>query len=183
MRNWYFVPVVVVAALVALLGYTLNRDSQPDPQAAPTYVPSPLIGKPVPHFDVMTLYGAPARFTQTDLKGEVRIINFFASWCVSCKLEHPFLMQLARVDKVRIIGVDYKDTSSAVRQDLAERGNPYRLVLLDPDGTMGLNFGVYGVPETYVIDARGIVRYKCVGPLTPQIWRKHVQPLLQTSRG
>lgn len=172
MRYRYFVPLVVVFALGALFAYALLY-------VHPETVPSPLIGKAAPAFDVSTLDGTPARYTQADLTGQPRIINFFASWCVACKVEHPFLMDLARADHVSIIGVDYKDTDSAVRRDLDDHGNPYSLILLDPDGTMGLNWGVYGAPETFVLDAQGIIRYKHVGPLTPADWRDHVAPILE----
>lgn len=174
MRLRYFLPLVILAGLVALLAYGLHLD--------PRKVPSPLIGKPAPAFDLATL-GASSRFSQADLRGKPRVVNFFASWCVACKVEHPFLMKLAKAEGVAIIGVDYKDTTAAVRQDLAERGNPYHLVLLDPEGAMGLNWGVYGVPETFVLDAEGVIRYKWTGPLTPAVWREHVQPVLTARQG
>ncbi|TAM11172.1 MAG: DsbE family thiol:disulfide interchange protein [Nevskiaceae bacterium] len=186
MRYRYFIPMIVLVGIVALLAYTLNRGWSTQPEDDPTYVPSPLIGKTVPAFDLAVLATPPAeppaRFTQADLKGRPAVINFFASWCVACRDEHPFLMQLAHGDQVSIIGIDYKDTPQAARRLLGEHGDPYHLILEDPEGAMGLNWGVYGIPETYLVDAHGIVRYKQVGPMTPAAWRKHFQPLLEAAR-
>lgn len=167
----FILPVIVLIGLVALFAYNLNRD--------PTLVPSPLIDKPAPAFDLPTLSGTPAKMLVADLKGRPVLVNFFASWCVSCKIEHPYLLQLAREDRVPIIGVDYKDTDDAARQWLAQHGDPYRQVIFDHSGDMGINWGVYGVPETFVLDAQGVIRYKQVGPLTAVAWRRHVEPLLQ----
>lgn len=182
MRYRYFIPVVVLAGVIVLLAYSLVRGWSPHPEDDPSYVPSPLIGKVAPAFDLAVLGPTPARFTRAELKGKPAIINFFASWCVACRDEHPFLMQLAHGDHVQIIGIDYKDTQQAARRLLDEHGDPYHLVLEDPEGTMGLDWGVYGIPETYLIDADGIVRYKQVGPLTPAAWRRHFQPLLEAAR-
>lgn len=173
-RLRYFVPVLILAGLIALLAFGLRLN--------PRRVPSPLIGKAAPSFDLATLGGTPARMSAADLQGKPRVVNFFASWCVACKTEHPFLMQLAKADHVALIGVDYKDTTDAVREDLEAHGSPYHVVLLDPNGTMGLNWGVYGVPETFVLDADGTIRYKWIGPLTPAAWREHIAPLLRVSR-
>jgi len=167
----FALPAIIFVGLVVLFAYNLNRD--------PTLVPSPLIGKPAPAFDLPTLGGQPAQMSVADLKGRPVLVNFFASWCVSCKIEHPYLLQLAREDRVPIIGIDYKDTDGAARQWLAQHGDPYRRVVLDHVGDMGINWGVYGVPETFVLDAQGVIRYKQVGPMTAEAWRRHVEPLLQ----
>lgn len=173
MRIGFLLPVVVLAAMVALFAYNIGRD--------PTRVPSPLIGKPAPAFDLATLAGTPTRMTVADLKGHPAVVNFFASWCVACKIEHPYLLQLARQDHVAIVGVDYKDDDTALRQWLEQHGDPYQTILLDHDGRMGIDWGVYGVPETFVLDAAGVIRYKQIGPMTPDDWRRHVQPLLQAA--
>jgi len=173
MRIGFLLPVVVLAAMVALFAYNLGRD--------PTRVPSPLIDKPAPAFDLPTLAGTPTQMTVADLKGHPAVVNFFASWCVACKIEHPYLLQLARQDHVAIVGVDYKDDDAALRQWLDQHGDPYHSILLDRDGRMGIDWGVYGVPETFVLDASGVIRYKQIGPMTPADWRRHVQPLLRAA--
>ncbi|HEU0195887.1 MAG TPA: DsbE family thiol:disulfide interchange protein [Nevskiaceae bacterium] len=171
MRLRYFIPVLVVIGLVVVLGFGLFKN--------PTLVPTPYLNKPAPAFDAATLENPARHVTLADFRGRPTVVNFFASWCVACRQEHPFLMQLAQADHVRLVGVDYKDTIPAVKQDLAAHGDPYHLILLDPQGAMGLNWGVYGVPETFVLDAYGIVRYKQIGPITPAAWREHVEPLLR----
>lgn len=167
----FILPIVVLAGLLVLFAFNLHRD--------PRRVPSPLIGKPAPAFDLPVLGGKPQTMTAADLRGRPVLVNFFASWCAACKIEHPYLMQLARQDRVPIYGVDYKDTDAGVRAWLGSRGDPYRRVIVDEDGDMGINWGVYGVPETFVLDARGVIRYKQIGPLTPQDWRRHIEPLLK----
>ena len=169
----FVVPIVVLAGLVALFAIGLNRD--------PTLVPSPLIGKHAPAFDLPVLSGKPKRMTAMQLRGRPVLVNFFASWCVDCKIEQPYLLQLAQQHHVPIYGIDYKDTVAAVRGMLSTLGNPYRKIILDRDGNMGINWGVYGVPETFVLDAHGVIRYKQIGPLTPRAWRLHIKPLLKAS--
>ena len=170
MRLRYLLPAFALLALLVLLGIGLTRD--------PRTVPSPLIGKPAPAFSVGEL-GAPAdaRVTLAELQGRPLLVNFFASWCAACVIEHPVLMQLA-ASGVEIIGVDYKDTDEDVRAWLERHGNPYRRVLTDPQGAMGLDWGVYGAPETFVLDARGVIVHKQIGPLDEASWRDTVAPLL-----
>lgn len=173
MRLWFLLPVAVLVAMVALFAYNIGRD--------PTLVPSPLIGKPAPAFDLPTLGGKPAQLDVAALRGHPAVVNFFASWCVACKVEHPYLLQLAREQHVSIIGVDYKDSDDALRDYLDTHGDPYHLIVLDRDGTMGIDWGVYGVPETFVLDAQGVIRYKQIGPMSPEDWQAHVAPLLASS--
>jgi cytochrome c biogenesis protein CcmG/thiol:disulfide interchange protein DsbE len=143
----------------------------------PREIPSPLIGKPAPAFDLPQLGGA-ARYSEHELKGRRLLVNFFASWCAGCQVEHPLLVQLAKEQGVEIIGMDYKDTAAAGSEWLARHGNPYRTVVADAQGTAGLDWGVYGVPETYVLDAQGTILFKQIGPITPEVWRDKLQPLL-----
>ena len=165
----FAIPVVVLVGLLALLGYGLKLD--------PREVPSPLIGKMAPAFDLPDLAGT-VRVTPLDLQGRPVLVNFFASWCAGCQVEHPVLMKLAREYGVEIVGMDYKDTPEAAQQWLARHGNPYRSLVADQQGQAGLDWGVYGVPETFVLGADGRVLYKQIGPMTEQAWREKIAPLM-----
>ncbi len=173
MRLRYVLPVLLLVGLLVVLAIGLRHD--------PREVPSPLIGKPVPAFSLAVLGAAETRYTQAELQGRPLLVNFFASWCAACVDEHPFLMQLA-AQGIEIVGVDYKDTDEAVQLWLQRRGNPYRTVITDPQGQAGLDWGVYGAPETYVI-VDGRIAYKQIGALTEQTWREHIAPLLQPAAG
>lgn len=171
MRLRYLIPAALLVGLVVLLAAGLQRD--------PREVPSPLIGKPAPAFSLAVL-GAPAdqHYSADQLKGRPLLVNFFASWCAACEVEQPFLMQLA-AQGVEIIGVDYKDTDADARRWLARHGNPYRTVVTDPNGAVGLDWGVYGAPETYVLNADGIIVYKQIGPIDETVWRARIAPLMK----
>ncbi|MDB5971095.1 MAG: DsbE family thiol:disulfide interchange protein [Hydrocarboniphaga sp.] len=169
----FAIPIVVLVGLLALLGYGLRLD--------PRVVPSPLIGKPAPAFDLPNLQGS-ARVTPLDLRGRPVLVNFFASWCAGCQVEHPVLMQLAHEYGVEIVGMDYKDTQEAAQQWLDRHGLPYRSVIADQQGTAGLDWGVYGVPETFVLGADGRILYKQIGPMTLEAWREHIAPLMTAGR-
>ncbi len=171
----FAIPLVVLAALVAMFWFGLHHD--------PREIPSPLIGKAAPAFDLpsVALDGKPqppARMTQKDLLGHARLVNFFASWCGGCQEEHSYLMQLAQQDGVEIVGVDYKDAEADLRHWISGRGDPYAVVLADAAGQVGIDWGVYGVPETFVVDASGTIVYKQIGPMTPQAWHD-IEPLLK----
>jgi cytochrome c biogenesis protein CcmG, thiol:disulfide interchange protein DsbE len=159
------------AALVAVLaiGLTLN----------PREVPSPLINKPAPAFELPQLHEPAKSFSPAEMRGRVWLLNVWASWCVSCRHEHPVLMELARAGAVPIYGLDYKDTREGGIEWLRQFGDPYKLSAFDAKGRVGMDYGVYGVPETYVIDKRGIIRYKHIGILTPEIVQKKVLPLVK----
>ncbi|MBV8062123.1 MAG: DsbE family thiol:disulfide interchange protein, partial [Nevskia sp.] len=154
----FLIPLLVLIALIGLFYVGMHRD--------PHLVPSPLIGKAAPAFDLPTLDGKPPRMTTTDLKGAPVLVNFFASWCAGCQDEHAYLMQLAGSGQVRLLGIDYKDAESDLRPWLSRKGDPYSLILSDLDGRTGIDWGVYGVPETFVVDARGTIVYKQIGPMT-----------------
>ena len=158
-------------ALVVLLGVGLNLN--------PREVPSPLIGKAAPAFDLPQLHEPSQRFTPAEMKGRVWMLNVWASWCVSCRQEHPVLMDLARSGVLPIYGLDYKDEPEAAVKWLQQFGNPYKLSAVDAKGQVGIDYGVYGVPETYIIDKRGVIRYKQIGVLTPEIVQKKVLPLVK----
>jgi cytochrome c biogenesis protein CcmG/thiol:disulfide interchange protein DsbE len=165
----FLLPVVALVALLVLLALGLGMD--------PREVPSPLIGKPAPAFDLPVL-NADQRYTHEQLRGRPLLVNFFASWCAGCQVEHPLLLKLAREGQVEIVGMDYKDVPADGAAWLARLGNPYRTVVLDEAGRAGLDWGVYGVPETYVLDAAGRIVHKHVGPLTEEALRTRILPLL-----
>jgi cytochrome c biogenesis protein CcmG, thiol:disulfide interchange protein DsbE len=144
----------------------------------PREVPSPLIGKPAPQFELPKLT-ADAAFSTKDMLGQVWVFNIWASWCTPCRVEHPLFNQLAKQNIVPIIGLNYKDEPTNARRWLAELGDPYQLTVVDSDGRVGLDFGVYGVPETFVIDKQGVIRHKHIGPVTPEAMQKKIIPLVR----
>lgn len=166
----YALPVALVVGLLVLLGIGLRHD--------PSVVPSPLIGKPAPAFELPLLDDETRSLTPQALSGRPVLVNFFASWCAGCQVEHPLLMRLAR-EGVEIVGMDYKDEPQAAQRWLQRHGNPYRSIAQDRDGRVGLDWGVYGVPETYVLGADGTILYKQIGPMTEQAWKTSIAPLLQ----
>lgn len=164
----YALPAAVLAALVVLFAVGLQRD--------PTKVPSPLIGKPAPAFALPALDGSTLALAQ--FQGKPVLVNFWASWCTPCLQEHPLLMELARSGVV-IVGLNYKDDPEAARQWLSRHGNPFAAVAQDRDGRVGLDWGVYGVPETFVLDAAATIRHKQIGPMTREAWEQDIAALLE----
>ena len=145
----------------------------------PREVPSPLIGKPAPAFSLPRLDDPTQTVKREDLLGKVWVMNVWASWCAPCREEHPLVVAFARERKVPVIGLNYKDRPGDARTWLERLGNPYAATLIDFDGKVGIDFGVYGVPETFVIDAQGVVRFKHVGVLTRQVISQKIEPLLK----
>jgi cytochrome c biogenesis protein CcmG/thiol:disulfide interchange protein DsbE len=172
LRNLLFIlPVLLFVTLAAYFAIALR------PGNDPRELPSALLNKEAPQFTLAGLNGAG--IARDGLKGGPVLINFFASWCVPCRVEHPLLMRLAERDHVPLYGIDYKDQPDAARKLLAQLGDPYRAIGQDSDGRTGLDFGVYGVPETYVVDGRGFIRKRFVGPLTAQQVDRELLPLLK----
>ena len=167
----FAIPVAIFVALLVLLGIGLKLD--------PREVPSPLIGKAAPHFELPELHQAAKTFSERDMLGKVWVLNVWASWCVSCREEHPVLLDLAATGEVPIYGLNYKDRREDGLAWLKGMGDPYKLSIFDFDGRVGIDYGVYGVPETYVIDKSGVFRYKRIGPLTPEIVKEKVLPLVR----
>ena len=161
----------VFAALLALLLVGLRLD--------PREVPSPLIGKPAPPFELPLLAQPEKRLAAKDQLGEVWLLNVWASWCASCRDEHPVLLDLSKRGAAPIYGLNYKDRREDGIAWLARFGDPYRVSVVDADGRIGVDYGVYGVPETYVIDKRGVIRYKQIGPVTPEILARSILPLVE----
>lgn len=170
-RLVYLLPLVLFLVLAGYFALALR------PGYNPQLLPSAMINKEAPNFDLAGLDGKPLALDK--LKGRPVVINFFASWCVPCREEQPMLMRLSQAEHVPLYGIDYKDTPEAATKLLSEFGDPYRRVGLDPDGKVGLNFGVYGVPETYVLDSTGHIRKRFVGPLTAKDVDKQLLPLLK----
>jgi cytochrome c biogenesis protein CcmG/thiol:disulfide interchange protein DsbE len=164
-------PLAVFAVIVAFLFVGLYRD--------PREVPSPLIGKPAPAFSLTELHKPDQRLTTADMRGQVWLLNVWASWCVSCREEHPLLVALAKANLVPVIGLAYKDNPADGIKWLASNGDPYRTSFVDRDGRVGIDFGVYGVPETYVVDKAGRIRLRHVGPLTAEALENELLPLVK----
>jgi cytochrome c biogenesis protein CcmG/thiol:disulfide interchange protein DsbE len=169
-RLHVLLPLALFGVVLAFLGVGLSLN--------PSEVPSPLIGKPAPAFELPRLDAAEQRVKRDDMLGQVWMLNVWASWCAPCRTEHPLVLDIARRKLVTVYGLNYKDTPTAAKAWLANLGDPYRATLVDADGRVGIDFGVYGVPETFIIDRQGIVRLKHVGPLTPEVVRERIEPLL-----
>jgi cytochrome c biogenesis protein CcmG/thiol:disulfide interchange protein DsbE len=187
----FLIPIALFMILLGFLAAGLSLN--------PREVPSPLVGKPAPEFHLMQLDTPGKNFSPSDMKGKVWLLNVWASWCVSCRAEHALLVSFARQSGRPIIGLNYKEVRGDGETDLSrltpeteqaqvreraaawlsERGNPYLLTALDIDGRVGIDYGVYGVPETYVIDKTGIIRYKQIGPLTTESLEKKILPLIK----
>ncbi len=170
MKAKFLIPLAVFFVLVGFLAVGLNRD--------PREVPSPLVGKPAPPFRVPQLTEPDKTFSPEDMKGKVWLLNVWASWCVACREEHPLLVQLSQSQVAPLVGLDYKDKREDGLGMLNRAGNPYGVVAFDGDGRVGIDYGVYGVPETYVIDKAGTIRYKQIGPITPEALQKKILPLI-----
>jgi cytochrome c biogenesis protein CcmG/thiol:disulfide interchange protein DsbE len=166
----FILPLVIFLVLAAFLYVGLDLN--------PREVPSPLVGKPAPAFTLPQLHDPKKQFSPAEMKGKVWLLNVWASWCVSCREEHPVLMALSRQNIVPIYGLDYKDKKEDGEQWLSRGGDPYTLSVMDADGRIGIDYGVYGVPETYVIDKQGVIRYKQIGPVTPQNLSEKILPLV-----
>ncbi len=167
-RFWPFIVFILLAGFL-YVGLGLN----------PHEVPSPLIDKPAPAFVLPQLHEPEKQFSSEEMKGQVWLLNVWASWCVTCKQEHPVLMDLARQNIVPIYGLDYKDEPEAGKAWLREDGDPYTLSVSDRDGRVGIDYGVYGVPETYLIDKQGVIRYKQIGAVTRQSLQEKILPLVR----
>jgi len=169
--NKYIIPLAVFVALLVFLfvGLSLN----------PREVPSPFIGKPAPGFELAELHAPDKRFARKDMDGKVWMLNVWASWCVACREEHPVLVELAKRKTVPLVGLNYKDKPEDAKAWLKQFGDPYTLSVTDRDGRVGIDYGVYGVPETFLIDKQGVIRLKQIGPVTPEVLEKKILPLVR----
>ena len=175
----FIFPLVVFIVLALFLFKSLsNVNDKVEQGKDPREVASPLIGKAAPAFVLPHLHDAGKQFSPQDMQGKVWLFNVWASWCGACKDEHPFLMELSRQNIVPLIGLDYKDKREDGENALRQAGDPYTLTITDMDGRVGFDYGVYGVPETYVIDKKGVIAYKLIGAVTPQNLRETILPLV-----
>ena len=165
------IPLALFVVLGMFLAIGLTRD--------PREVPSPLIGKAAPQFSAPRLHAPDQQFSSQQMLGKVWLFNVWASWCVACRQEHPILMEFAKTKTVPIIGLDYKDQASDGVKWLARHGDPYELSVSDRDGRIGIDYGVYGVPETFLIDKAGVIRYKHIGPVTDEALKDKIVPLIR----
>ncbi len=171
MNRKLLIPLGLFAILLAFLLVGLGKN--------PREVPSPLIGKPAPQFKLAQLHQPERTLDTQDLRGQVWLLNVWASWCVSCRVEHPVLVELAKAKLVPIVGLNYKDKPAEGIAWLAERGDPYDVSVVDREGRTGIDWGVYGVPETFVIDKTGVIRYKHIGPVDTAAIEKKILPLVR----
>lgn len=167
-------PLGIFFLIVVLLGVGLTLD--------PRRVPSPLVGKPIPAFELSTVLDPEQRFTQDDLRGRVSLLNVWATWCVPCRDEHPVLVGIARRGEAVIYGLNYKDDRNEAKTWLESLGDPYEKSGFDANGRAGIDLGVYGVPETFIVDADGTVVYKRIGPIDEKIWREQLHPLVKQAK-
>ena len=169
-----FLPLTVAAALAIVLAWGLTQD--------PSNLPSTLIGKVVPDFDLPPVQGRSLGLSSGDLKGEVSLVNVFASWCVACREEHSLFMKLAAQGTVQLHGLNYKDQPDDAAQWLDSLGDPYTRTGADISGHVAIDWGVYGVPETFVVDADGLIAYKHIGPVNEEVLAKTILPLVESLR-
>ena len=167
----YLIPLALFVVLVVFLAIGLGRD--------PHEVPSPLINKAAPEFRLPQLQDSSKTFSGADMRGKVWLLNVWASWCVVCQDEHPLLLEYAKSGAVPIYGLNYKNKRDEALGWLDELGDPYVLSAADLDGRVAIDFGVYGAPETFVIDQNGMIRYKQIGAVTPDVWKGKILPLVQ----
>lgn len=171
LRARFLIPLAIVLAILGILGVGLTLD--------PREVPSPLINKPAPAFNLPQLEHADRTISKQDMLGKVWMLNVWASWCVSCREEHSTILALSRSGAVPVLGLNYKDARADGLEWLARMGNPYKIVAYDHDGRIGIDYGVYGVPESYIIDKAGVIRYKRIGVVTPEVVRDKILPLVK----
>ncbi len=170
----YVIPILAFGLLVAVFWVGLGRD--------PSYVPSPLIGKPAPAFALPRLDDPAVTLTNADLLGQVSLVNIWATWCVGCREEHDTLLRIAANGDVPIFGLNWKDDTAKARDWLTQLGDPYAATGVDGDGRVAIDWGVYGAPETFLLDASGVVLYKHIAPLTMDIWHEEFLPRIRQAR-
>ncbi|PPD05022.1 MAG: DsbE family thiol:disulfide interchange protein [Methylobacter sp.] len=171
----FAIPLLVFIALAVFLAIGLSLN--------PREIPSPLIGKPAPVFSAPKLHEPDATLSPVDLKGRVWLLNVWASWCISCRAEHPVLNRFAQQKKIYMVGLNYKDETSDAKNWLNQLGNPYDVSVVDQDGRIGIDWGVYGVPETFIVDKNGLIRYKHTGPVTAEDLEIKLLPLISQLQG
>jgi cytochrome c biogenesis protein CcmG, thiol:disulfide interchange protein DsbE len=170
----YLVPAAIFAALVAFFAVGLRKD--------PRVIPSPLIDKPAPAFELASVEDPTRVVRSQDFKGQMYVLNVWGTWCAGCRQEHEQLLQIASTQVVPIIGLNWKDELPLAQRWLSELGNPYVVTAFDPEGRAGIDWGVYGAPETFLVDAQGVVRYKHLAPITAEVWEKEFLPRIRAGK-
>ena len=170
MKVKLLIPLAIFLVMAVFLGIGLTRD--------PRKLPSTMIDKPAPQFTLKQVSALDKNVSPEDMKGQVWMLNVWASWCTACRVEHPLLVEISNSKIVPVIGLDYKDKPEDALKFLAQQGNPYQLSALDLEGRVGIDYGVYGVPETFIIDKNGRIRHKHVGPITPESLQKEILPII-----
>ena len=170
MKVKLLLPLAIFQVMAVFLGVGLTRD--------PRKLPSTMIDKAAPQFTLKQVSALDKNFSPEDMKGQVWMLNVWASWCTACRVEHPLLVEISNSKIVPLIGLDYKDKPEDALKFLAQQGNPYQLSALDLEGRVGIDYGVYGVPETFIIDKNGRIRHKHVGPITPESLQKEILPII-----
>ena len=165
-------PLLVFIALAGLLYAGVRLSATRDPNV----LPSPLIDRPAPEFELPTLHAPEISISRADLLGKPYLLNVWASWCAACRIEHPLIERIAKEGKIQVIGFNYKDQPADATRWLQQFGDPYAKILVDLEGRSGIEWGVYGAPETFLVDATGVIRFKHVGPLSPEIYRDEILP-------
>lgn len=173
-RLVYFLPVLVFAFIAGIAAVYMTSDKNP------RQVRSNLVGKSAPDFALPALAGVSTGLARRDLGGRVTLVNFFASWCTPCLIEHPFLMRLSKLPGIRVVGINYKDKPAEAAAWLKRHGNPYAMIGVDREGRTGIDFGISGVPETFVVDRQGVIRFQHIGPLTPDVIQKQLLPKVRS---
>ncbi len=174
-RVWVLLPLLVFAAIAIFFAVGLTKD--------PRRLDSILINQPIPDFDLPPIKGRAQGLASADLKGQVSLVNIFGSWCVACQVEHPFLMKIKETKLAPLHGIDWREESPDAGPNWLKRhGDPYTLIGDDPRSKAAIAFGVTGAPETFVVDAGGVIRYKHIGPITPEVWDQTLWPLIQKLR-
>jgi len=174
MKFRYVLPLIFFLMVALLLWRALSLH--------PNQIPSPLINKPVPTFELPTLMEPESHINQNDFKGQVTLLNVWATWCYSCALEHNNLLAISEQEGFVLYGLDYKDDRETAINWLKEHGNPFKTIAFDTEGKVGIDWGVYGTPETFIIDKKGIIRHKLIGPITDSVWEKELKPLIEKLR-
>ncbi|MDB5953688.1 DsbE family thiol:disulfide interchange protein [Ramlibacter sp.] len=170
MKIKFLIPLLAFLVLAVFLGIGLTHD--------PRKLPSTMIDKLAPAFRIAQVHAPDQTFSPADMKGQVWMLNVWASWCTACRVEHPLLVEIARSNAIPLVGLDYKDQREDAVPFLQQHGNPYMLSALDLDGRVGIDYGVYGVPETFIIDKAGRIRHKQIGPITPEALQDEILPLI-----
>ena len=175
LRRILLIPLALFFVLITILALGFRLED-------PHLLPSVLIDRPFPEFSLMELEEPERTLTVQDLKGEVALVNVWATWCPNCLIEHPELTRIAKEEGVPIYGINYNDESEKARRWLERHGNPYRFNMVDNEGKLGIDLGVYGAPETFLLDRHGVIQFKHVGTVTPEVWSSTLKPLIEQLR-